>query len=170
MDKNLYKKCPRCKQKLMMSASKCPACGFNYAKLAKATNAGAKEQIKAGHKENVIYVTTRPQDVPRKNFLVLFWAFGWLGVHNIYIGKYGRGISHLVSFSIFMFVFLLYYFFLTGYGWVYSTIVTPLATVYAFFLIAYVADIVNLIFGKFKYPVSVPISQTVDDVIKERDK
>ena len=169
MDKKLYKRCLRCKAKLMVSASKCPMCGFNYAKLPKATNAGAKEQIKAGHKENVIYVTERPEDIRKKNFLLLFWLFGWLGVYNIFIGKYARGISHLVSFLACFGTFLIYYLTPTM-DWFYYVLVAPLTTVYSVFLIWYFVDICNLAFKKFKYPVSIPLTKTIDDVIKENDK
>ena len=171
MDKNLYKSCPRCNEKLMITANKCVRCGFNYAKLLKATNQGAKEQIKAGNRHNVIYVTERPNDIPKKNFLILFWLFGWTGVHNLYIGKYRKGICHLAVLLAFVISFAIYFpMFQAGMNvtWIYYYIAGPLSTIYAFFLMSYIFDVVALVFRKFKYPVSIPIKDTIEDTIKEK--
>ena len=168
MDKKLYKKCPRCKEKLMISASKCAYCGFNYAKLVKATNAGAKEQIKSGHRENVIYVNTPPSDLNKKDFLILFWAFGWLGLYNIYIGKYRRGIAHIILAVLGLGTAMINYFINFSSVDFNYYVVTPLLTIYGFFMIGYFIDIFGIIFKRFKYPVSVSIKTTLDSKSKER--
>ncbi len=167
MDKKLYKKCPRCNEKLLISASKCAYCEFNYAKLANATNAGAKEQIKSGHRENVVYINNTPSDLNKRDFLILFWAFGWLGLYNIYIGKYRRGITHFILAILSISVAMINYFINFSSEAINYYIVTPLLTIYGFFMIGYILDIFSIIFKRFKYPVSVSIKTTLDSESKE---
>lgn len=168
-----YKKCPRCKEKLDISAPLCPFCQLKFNKLELATNKAAKVAFKQKRKHHVIYVNKRPSDVPKFKF-VLSLIFGWLGIHNIYLGKYVKGWLSFASF----FTFLISYITLgvmmdkgaittEVFNGINYYLLSNIAILFAVMLIFWLDDIVLAIIGKFKFPVSIPKETQIEAIIND---
>ena len=100
--KRLRKKCPRCKEKNMEQALRCTGCGLVFERLKIATNSAAKEMIKKGKGDKVVYVTSTPSDIKRPK-LILYSIFGGLfGAHLFYVGRYKKAITMLILGIIFL--------------------------------------------------------------------
>ena len=172
MERRRKKKCPRCGYKTLLEAEVCASCGLKYSLIQHLSNQRAKQEIKAKHKQNVLYVTTMPEDVSKKKFWLLFAFLGVFGAHNIYIGKYGRGYYTLVTAICSLLAFLVYEFAFFQYGWVAASAVeyyftAPVITFYVFGLLVWFNDSISLIFRNFKYPATLS-QKDYDEVIANK--
>jgi TM2 domain-containing membrane protein YozV len=161
MKKNF--KCPRCEFKCDLDAIVCPNCGMIFSRLKVATNAEAKRAYKLKEKDRVVLSTSLPCDVDKVKFLLLLIFLGWAGAHNFYVGKKGKGWYSIISLLAYIGAMTINYFvngmFWTGTNFfVYElTEITGLAEVGAIFIWA--MDIINYIFHKYKYPISLPLKE-----------
>ncbi len=150
------KKCPRCNFKTSKSANICPNCQLNYTKFDTATNEEAKRAISAGEHSRVVYRKGCPSDVSKVKLLLLTIFLGFMGAHLYYVGRRKRAIVYTVFFiigltytlittllTITSYSFVLEIFYLLTLGW-------------AVVIVMWFADIVHVIFNKFKIPVSLP--------------
>lgn len=87
----LIKKCPRCNEKTYANVTKCENCNLIFARLKFASNQEAKKAILNRQKEKVIYTSQFPTDLNRWITAFLCGFFGYLGLHNIYVGRYVKG-------------------------------------------------------------------------------
>lgn len=166
------KKCPRCGCKTFLEGEICPGCGLKYKLLQNLSNVRAKEEIKAKHKQNVLYVTSMPSDVNKKKFWLLFAFLGIFGAHNIYVGKYGRGYYTLVTAILAFLAFMIYEIVFFQAGWVTASYVeyyftSPIITFYVFGLLVWFSDSISLMFKTFKYPATLN-QETFDNVIANK--
>jgi TM2 domain-containing membrane protein YozV len=161
MKKNF--KCPRCEFKCDLDAMVCPNCGMVFSRLKVATNAEAKRAYKLKEKDRVVLSTSLPCDVDKLKFLFLLILLGWAGAHNFYVGKKGKGWYSIISLISYICAMIInYYFneiFWTGTNFfAYElTEVTGLAEVGALFI--WVIDIIDYIFHRYKYPISLPLKE-----------
>lgn len=87
----LIKKCPRCNEKVYANMRKCENCNLIFERLKFASNQEAKKAILNHEKEKVIYTSQFPPDLNRWKTALLCGFFGFLGLHNIYVGRYLKG-------------------------------------------------------------------------------
>lgn len=152
---NKKKRCPRCGYKTYMESAVCPDCGLVYERIQNLSNQRAKEEIKAKRKHNVIYVKTMPSDVNKKKFWLLFIFLGFMGAHNIYVGKYGRGYYTMITGILAILGFLVYEIVFFQGGNAYAVeyyLSSSLFTFYFFGLIISFSDSLSLLLRNFKYP------------------
>ena len=170
-----YKKCPRCKEKLDLFAPICPICGLRFSKVNLATNKAAKVAIKEKRKHHVIYVDKRPSDVSKVKFIISL-IFGWMGMHNIYLGKYFKGWFAFSLFWSYMTIFITCatlvdngYMAMHTFSVINYVLLSTIALAFAIMLILWFDDILSVIFGRFKYPVSIPKEVQVEAILKDDD-
>lgn len=147
-------RCPKCYGKVDKISKVCQnkACGFNLNKLEKASNLKAKEKMRSGDGDLVIYTSKLPADLSKKKLLLFCGFLGVFGAHYFYIGKMLRGVINLI-FSLFLTVFLIfsvlnftgdkvfqYFDFFISFGFVIVLILT-------------IYDFINICCNKFKVPV-----------------
>lgn len=92
----LTKKCPRCGEKTHIFAKKCDNCGLIFSRLEFLSNKEAKRAMLKGEKEKIIYTDDFPRDLQRWKAVILCGLGGSLGLHNLYVGRYIKGIFSLV--------------------------------------------------------------------------
>ena len=160
MNKN-YKRCPRCNTKVPVQFFKCGTCGLNFKKFATATNSEAKSALRMGEKERVLNTTIIPSDVNKSKILISCIFGGWFGLHFFKVGKFWRGIIQLLSV-----IFGVIYVIFTNnsskrIGFLYDAILIG-GIIWAICFIFWLADIIKIIFNKFKYPVSLPYSNETE--------
>lgn len=155
-----FKRCPRCNFKTVYQARVCGYCGLNYEKFELATNEEGKNAIKAGERERIVWSKKLPGDVSKTKLLLSSIFFGWTGYYLFKVGKLGRAIYHMlglicfggcVALSLFnetMMTHNLY--FVMGCIWVISFVLV-------------LTDIVDIIFNRFKVPVSLPYNKTEEE-------
>ena len=151
------KKCPRCGKKVLEDMPVCPDCGLKYELIQNLSNKQAQIELKAKRPQNVLYVTTRPSDVSKKKFWLLFAFLGIFGAHNIYVGKKGRGYYTLITGLLAILGFLVFeiVFYQGGDAYAVEYYFTgPLMTFYLFGLLIWFNDSISLIFSKYKFPAS----------------
>lgn len=170
-----YKKCPRCKEKLDLFAPICPNCNLKFNKLDLATNKAAKIAIKEKRKHHVIYVNKRPSDVKKGKFIISL-IFGWLGMHNIYLGKYVKGWLAFSLFWSYITIFMTCAIMvdnkiitMQAFNIVNYFILSTMAFAFAGLLILWFDDILSVIMGKFKFPVSIPKEVQIDNLLHDDD-
>lgn len=168
-----YKKCPRCKEKLDLFAPICPICGLKFSKLDLATNKAAKVAIKEKRKHHVIYVNKRPSDVKKGKFIISL-IFGWLGMHNIYLGKYFKGWFAFSLFWSYMIIFMTCAMLVDGgqmqiatFSIINYVLLSTIALAFAVMLILWFDDILSAMMGRFKFPVSIPKEVQVETIIND---
>ncbi len=153
------KKCPRCLYKMPSSNMTCPGCGLSFARLEQATNAEAKNALRLGENERVVYTTVWPADIRKWRLFFLALFFGWLGVHQFKVGKAWTGVWYLVvnligialsvidgvnkllakeAFMVFWYIAML--------AWAITVIVI-------------VTDVVKIAFNRFAVPVALPYKE-----------
>lgn len=145
------KYCPKCYGKIQKESGRCTKCGFSIYDLKKATNKSAKEQIRSGNGDLVLYSTELPNDISKKKLLCYCGFLGIFGAHYFYCGRMFRGITNLLI-SIFSLIFFVFSFF---------SFTSPLFQIFkymfglafAVIFILTLIDFTNIIFKKFKVPV-----------------
>ena len=143
--------CPKCYGGMKKNEGFCTHCGFRFKDLEGATNDKARIARKEGKKDDILYVTTLPSDVKKKN-LVLYCVFlGLFGAHNYYVGKFAKAIYMTATFVIFTLFQVL------------KSLGVALSFVnyfYSFFaaleglsIALWILDLINICFNRFKVPV-----------------
>ena len=153
----INKRCPRCETKMPISVSVCSSCGLNYTKFNSATNKAGKVALKEGRKEDVIFRKGCPTDVNKTKLLLLAIFLGFTGAHNYYVGRLGKGLFYSIFFLVGIANAVLTVVFKAVFtGWVYE-VVTILVLIWGLVILMWMFDIINIIFNKYKIPVSVEL-------------
>lgn len=90
------KKCPRCGEKCLFNAPKCPECGLLFSRLSLVTNKAGKRCVRKHQKDKVLYVSSWPEDAKRWKALLLCGFLGLYGAHNFYLGRYIKATFSLI--------------------------------------------------------------------------
>lgn len=145
------KYCPKCYGKIQKESGRCTKCGFSVYDLKNATNKKAKEQMRSGNGDLVLYSSELPPDVSKKKLLYFCGFLGIFGVHYFYCGRMFRGMANFVIsiFSIIIFVFSFFSF--TSSLFKACEYLFGLAFAVILFLTS--IDFTNIILNKFKVPV-----------------
>ncbi len=150
----LNKKCPRCETKSPIAIVVCPNCQLNFQKFDMATNKEAKEAYRAGDRDQVLFRKGCPVDVSKIKLLLMCIFLGFLGGHYYYVGRYKKGIF----FTAFFFVGVINAVVNsvlkvspTGDLW---QVFTLLVLIWGIVLFMWIVDIANILFNRFKVPVS----------------
>lgn len=154
----LTKKCPRCSEKTFINAKKCDNCGLVFSRLEYLSNKEAKRAMLKGERNRIIYTSEFPRDLQRWIAVLLCGILGLLGIHNLYVGRYIKGIFSLV-FTVLTAILILV---LNGnvLANLYETILfIPGAMVFIFWFY----DLFLLLMKKYKVPVA------LDMPIDEKD-
>lgn len=153
---NLFrnKKCPRCAMKVPVETLICPDCRLNYQKFNEATNKEAKQALKEGEKDNVLMRKGCPSDVNKIKLLLMVIFLGFAGGHHYYVGRYKMGIVY----SCFFLIGLTNAILNTMVEGIASSMIYQIFTLFVLgwgiVLFMWIFDVVNIIFNKFKIPVS----------------
>lgn len=146
------KVCPRCSEKCDITDTKCPDCGLIFARLEFGSNKLAKKNILAKNKDHVVYTTTLPKDLKRRNLLLLCGFLGIFGAHNLYCGRYLKGI-----YMFFCGILTLACVTFTNY-WFTDTLLYASSIPCGIMAFMWLFDFINLCLGKFKVPVSIDLT------------
>lgn len=150
-----YKKCPRCRAKTYFASKQCSVCNLRFDRIENLSNIEAKKALKNKEKEKVLYVATRPNDVSKKKFILLYLLLGWFGAYNIYVGKRKKGFYTLISVSAFLVAFIIEEILLfNGFDTTYLNyyLVMPLCTLAVCGILIWFIDMVALFTKTYKYP------------------
>ena len=145
------KKCPRCGEKCLFNAPKCPECGLLFSRLSLVTNKAGKRCVRKHQKDKVLYVSSWPEDAKRWKALLLCGFLGLYGAHNFYLGRYIKAAFSLI-FTTITTIFAA----MTVYPAFYYTFIQFFAIPAAFPLFFWVLDFIAIATGKYKIPVSIP--------------
>ncbi len=144
-------RCPSCYGRVEKQSGICTKCGFNTKKLKDGSNKKAKELILRGDGDLVLESNVVPNDVSKKNLLLLCGFLGLFGAHYFYVGKVFRGWINFVV-SIFANIcFVLNFLGIKSGALNYVEFFITL--IFCLVLIRTIFDFVNIIFNKFKIPV-----------------
>lgn len=150
------KRCPRCNFKSSKSVNICPNCQLNYTKFDVATNKSAKQAIREGRKNNVIYRKGCPKDVSKFKLLLLTVFLGFTGAHLYRVGRYKRAVTYTVFFIIgLVYTIITSYIEITGYSLIWEVFYL-LTAGWGAVMLLWIVDIFRVIFNRFKIPVSLP--------------
>ncbi len=171
MREKKYKNCPRCNKRNLINQEKCVNCGLIFERLKKVTNRAGKEAIKNKEFNKVIYTNDLPADVNKWKIFILNLFLGAFGAHFAYVGRYKFFYYNLIS-SLILIVFVALIsveiipenFIYTSIGETISFFIT-LPT--AINLIICFNSLVQILFNKFKVPVSIDEEYVVDDLNRE---
>ena len=154
MKLRLNKKCPRCETKVPASTVICPTCQLNFQKFEMATNKEAKEAYREGEADQVILRKGCPSDVKKIKLLLLCIFLGFTGAHYYYVGRTKKGIFFTFFFVVGVLNAVVTNVLkqtFTGDIW---QIFTLLVLIWGVVLFMWIIDIANILFNKFKIPVS----------------
>lgn len=174
MKQKKYKKCPRCGKKMLVGEARCESCGLIFERLNKATNHAGKIALSKGERNKVIYVTNLPSDVNKVKLLLFAIFFGLFGVQYAHVGR-----KKMFAFCFFSFFYLFVYTILFYFALVPQQILTGGYTGLIFELlnlpggvavIFWIVSIFQIIFNKFKVPVSIDEEYFVDTEDDKIDK
>ncbi len=154
MRTRLNKRCPRCETKMPAPMRVCPNCQLNFNKFEEATNLEGKRALAMGEKDRVIYRKGCPKDVSKIKLLLLTIFLGFVGVHHYYVGKKWWGLFYTFFFVVGVVNAIIGVVFKvtpTGDLW---QLFTLLVMVWGVVLVMWLFDILNVIFNKYRIPVS----------------
>lgn len=161
-----FKRCPRCNFKTYSDMARCGNCGLNFEKFNSATNAEAKSAFRMGEKERVLYTKKVPSDVNKWKLLILCILGGWFGLHYFKIGRIFKGWFQVAGFMLaFVYSFCaVQQNIRTGYL---GALILICGIIWLSSFVIWLTDTVSIIFNRFKYPVSLPYS---DSKLKKGEK
>lgn len=149
-----YKRCPRCDNKCLITQTKCEECGLIFARMDMATNRAAKNMIKRGDRQYLLYTNKLPKDLSYTKLLLYTIFLGLFGAQYYYTGKYIKG-------------------FLMSAGFVYTLVcvifnaaLQPIFESYFLYVpvgiyaFAWVISMCYVIIKKFKVPVCIETTET----------
>lgn len=142
------KKCPRCSNVCLNSQKKCDECGLVFERLSKATNSEAKKQFFCKDK-SIVMVKDFPSDVVRWKMILLCLFLGLFGAHNLYVGRYYRGIFMLVVGLMSLIIASL-----NSVPDFYDKFISYFFVFPAFLGIFWIVDLIKICFGQYKVPVA----------------
>lgn len=150
------KRCPRCNFKMPKEIMTCPKCRLNYSKFEQATNVEGKRALKQREYDRVVYRSGCPSDIARWKLLLFTIFFGFIGMHNYYVGRTKRG----VFFTIFFIVGIVNAI-ITGILRIEPSgelweIFAFLVLIWGIVIFLWIIDIFKVALNKFKIPVSLP--------------
>jgi len=157
-----FKRCPRCNFKTPINMPRCGSCGLDYNKFNKATNTEAKSAFRMGEKERVLHTKHIPSDVDKVNMFLTCMFGGWFGLHYFKLGKIWRGLFQIAG----LILAIVYSYFTiklnirTGFL---GNFILVCGIIWASSVVIWIVDTVSILFNKFKYPVSLPYSNTETD-------
>ena len=132
----------------------CPDCRLNYKKFNEATNKEAKQALKEGEKDNVLMRKGCPSDVNKIKLLLMAILVGFAGGHHYYVGRYKMGFVY----SCFFLIGLTNAILTTMIDNIASSMIYQIFTLFVLgwgiVLFMWIFDVINIIFNKFKIPVS----------------
>lgn len=156
-----FKRCPRCNFKMNIALRKCGNCGLNYDKFEKATNTEAKSAFRMGEKERVLHTRFCPSDISKPIILSKCIFGGWFGLHYFDLGKKWKGLFQVLGL-----ILAAVYAYCAGTlnirsGYL-GNLILVCGIIWMASFIIWMSDIFSIIFNKFKYPVSLPYSDTLE--------
>lgn len=151
-----FKRCPRCGFKTVRQAKVCGYCELNYEKFALATNEEGKKAVKLGERDRVVWSRKLPKDVSKKRLLLSSILFGWTGYYLFKIGKLGRAIYHFIGLLCFGACAIISLFDMNVFT---ENLFSILGIIWVISLALVIIDIVDIIFNRFKVPVSLPYKE-----------
>lgn len=153
--------CPRCGLKVYEDAPKCPDCGLIFSRLDIATNKDAKKLMKKGERDFILKSTRLPSDVSFIKLLLLSIFLGPLGAHCFYVGRYVRGSIILVDMIA---IFLLVVFNTPLMAIDDGALLGTFSTICGIVMLMWPWDVVMIILKKFKVPIAIDITGSVDKI------
>ncbi|MBE5741622.1 MAG: TM2 domain-containing protein [Clostridiales bacterium] len=147
------KRCPRCNTKVPYGTPVCPSCMLNYTKFDSATNAEAKNAIKAGEHDRVLMRKGCPSDVKKWKLLLFTILLGFTGAHYYYVGRYKMGMFFTFFFIVGLTNAILSAVFGHIGGELYQ-IFTLLVLIWGVVLVLWIIDMAKVVLNHFKIPVS----------------
>lgn len=151
-----FKRCPRCKLKTFNSAKVCGKCELNFDKFNKATNFEGKEALKKGEKERVVFTHSLPIDINKWELFFIALIFGWAGAHLWKVGRFARAICHSIGLVLGGVYLIISLYNVNNVLWNIGNICG------AFWIITLaltIFDLFEIMFNKFKVPVSLPYKE-----------
>ena len=150
------RKCPRCGEKCLQTQPSCTECGLVFSRLDDCTNEAAVKRLKNREKENVLMVKKVPKDKKYWKLLLYSILFGLFGAQYFYVYRWKTGLYMLTS-IILTFLFGVYFnaFFLT---WP-EVLKYAFVTYVGIYAVIWLYSIVQILFRKFKIPVSLPYKE-----------
>ncbi|MBQ3494338.1 MAG: hypothetical protein IJA69_02875 [Clostridia bacterium] len=143
--------CPRCGEKCDLAEPKCTDCGLVFSRLEFGSNKLAKKNIIAKQKDQVVYVKQFPKDLKRWKVGLLCGFLGLWGIHNLYVGKFFKGIFMLIA-------GILVTGAVTITALMFNQTYTTIASIFGGFLgIFWILDFFNILFCQFKVPISIDL-------------
>lgn len=143
--------CPKCYGKIQKESGRCTKCGFSIYDLKKATNKSAKEQMRMGNGDLVLFSSELPQDISKKKLLCYCGFLGIFGAHYFYCGRNFRAMTNLII-SIFSLIILVFSFF-DFTSDLFQVFEYLFSLAFAVIIVLTSIDFTNIIFKKFKVPV-----------------
>ena len=144
-------KCPICGCK-MKEEIMCPYCKITGHQVKEASNKEAKQRIKNKDTKEVYNSSYLPKDVNNTRLLLCALLGGFIGVHQMYVGKYKTGIFYAFGFMVPLIFFILSkYIFQTSA--VLQTITVVGYALAAIITFSWVSDIFKILFKSFSIPV-----------------
>lgn len=146
-----YMKCPICGCK-MKEEFMCPYCKITGDQVKNASNKQAKEKIKRKDVKEVYISTYLPKDVNNTRLLLLTLFGGFLGIHQLYVGKLKTGLFYCFGFMIPLILFALSSYIFIGNGFL--NILSQVGYIFAAVVIfLWIADFFKVCFKAFPIPV-----------------
>ena len=154
-----FKRCPRCNAKTYINLKRCGNCGLNYEKFNTATNAEAKSAFRMGEKSRVLYSKTIPSDVSKPKTFIKCLLGGWFGLHYFSVGRIWRGLLQTIG-VMFAFAYSYGAVMLNLRSGYLGYLLLICGMVWVFTLVTWLSDCFAILFNRFKYPVSLPFSNS----------
>lgn len=149
-----YKRCPRCDNKCLATHTKCDECGLVFARMDMATNKAAKNMIKRGDRQYVLYTKNLPKDISYVKLLLFSIFLGLVGGHYYYTGKYIKAFLMSAGFA-YTLVCVIFNYALQNFMDTYYLYV-PIG-ILAF---SWVVSVCYVLIKKFKVPVCIETTKT----------
>lgn len=144
-------RCPICGCKIKEEFM-CPYCKITGTQVKDASNKEAKKRIKEKNTKEVYNSTYLPKDVNNTRLLLCGLLGGFLGIHQMYVGKYKTGLFYAFSFMIPVILFIL-----STYVWKTVQVLQILTKIGYFFagiiVFLWISDVFRILFKSFSIPV-----------------
>lgn len=145
----LVKECPRCNTKSQINMERCQSCNLEFSRLERATNRQAKKELLSGNRKNVVYIKNCPKDIKKSVLILLAGFLGVFGIHNLYIGRYGKGF-----YSLAVGIFSVFYISYPNAYYIFESVMSVISVLVAIMALFWMFDFVNICFNRYKIPVA----------------
>lgn len=150
------KRCPRCNFKMPKEIAVCPKCQLKFQKFELATNQEAKQALRQGDGDRVLYRKGCPNDVKKYVLILLAVFLGFCGAHYYYVGRTKMGMFFSVFFCVGIVNAVLTTMLKVNQMADWYQIFYLLVLVWGVVIVLWIVDIVKICFNTFKIPVSLP--------------